>query len=281
MRRVVLLMVAVGAVFVGTAGSALGASTVSLCIPSGEGAAITTPTGGSCGSGTSVELPAEAKEQKKLLSILPHISYEEAGIGGKPTVQFTGINLQVIDGSGSETTVNGTGNLILGYDEGTGAQTGSHNLLLGGAGNSYTSYGGIVGGGGYNKISGAYASILGGAANATSGFASTITGGYSNKASNSYATVDGGCSNLAGTGTLAVNALCTNTTRTGDYASITGGTGNQAEAENSTISGGTDGEASGVDASVTGGSHGKAGYRASTVFGGLEEVTTEEFGVAG
>ena len=51
--------------------------------------------------------------------------------------------------------------------------------------------------------------------------------------------------------------------------------------QNSTVSGGTDGEASGVDASVTGGSHGKATYRASTVFGGLEEVTTEEFGVAG
>jgi hypothetical protein len=52
----------------------------------------------------------------------------------------------VIDGTGSETTINGTGNLILGYDETPGTQTGSHDLLLGGTGDSYTSYGGIVGG---------------------------------------------------------------------------------------------------------------------------------------
>ena len=99
-------------------------------------------------------LPSEAKEQEKLISILPHINYEAEGIDKQPTVQFSGINLQVIDGTGSETTIDGTGNLILGYDEKPGTQTGSHNLLLGGSGNSYSSYGGIVGGSGSNKISG-------------------------------------------------------------------------------------------------------------------------------
>jgi hypothetical protein len=104
-------------VFVGVAGSALGASSVTLCVPSGEGATITTPTSGSCGSGTSVQLPSEKAEQEKLLSILPHINYEASGVGGKPTVQFTGVNLQVINGSGSESTLNGTGNLNWGMTQ--------------------------------------------------------------------------------------------------------------------------------------------------------------------
>jgi len=64
--------------------------------------------------------------------ILPHINYETSGIGKQPTIQFSGVNLQVINGSGSETILNGTGNLIVGYDPTPGTQTGSHNLLLGG-----------------------------------------------------------------------------------------------------------------------------------------------------
>jgi hypothetical protein len=186
-----------------------------------------------------VALPSEKTEQEKLISILPHINYEAEGVDNKPTVQFSGINLQVLNGSGSETTVNGTGNLILGYDESVlaGTQTGSHNLLLGGPGDSYTSFGGIVGG--YdNKVSAGYASILSGGFNSVSGYASTLTGGYSNKLSASFSTLSGGCSNLVGTGTPAVNATCTNTAHTGDFASIGGGTGNQAEAENSTVLGG-------------------------------------------
>ena len=69
------------------------ASSVTLCVPAGEGAAITTPTKGSCGSETSVALPSEKVEQEKLISILPHINYETSGIDAKPTIQFTGINL--------------------------------------------------------------------------------------------------------------------------------------------------------------------------------------------
>ena len=81
---------------------------------------------------------------------------------------------------------------------------------------------------------------------------------------NDLEAVSGGCSNLAGSGTLSVNAFCTETSRTNEFASVLGGIGNQAEAESS---------------SVTGGSRGKATYRASTVLGGLEEVTEAEFGV--
>jgi hypothetical protein len=114
-------------------------------------------------------------------SILPDLKYVASGVGGKPTVQFSGINLQVINGSGTESTLNGMGNLILGYDPSPGTQTGSHNVLLGGLTNSYTSYGGIVGGGHDNRITAPYASILSGGQNTASGFASAITGGYFNK----------------------------------------------------------------------------------------------------
>jgi len=37
--------------------------------------------------------------------LLPHISYEASGIDKQPTIQFSGVNLQVIDGSGSESTI--------------------------------------------------------------------------------------------------------------------------------------------------------------------------------
>ncbi|MGC2374038.1 MAG: hypothetical protein WA484_09210 [Solirubrobacteraceae bacterium] len=308
MRRVAL-SIALGTVFLGVAGSALGASSVTLCVPSGEGVSIATPVKGSCGAATSVALPSEKTEQEKLISILPHINYEASGIDGKPTIQFTGINLQVIDGSGSESTINGTGNLILGYDPNPGTQTGSHNLLIGGTGNSYSSYGRIVGGGYNNKISGPYASILGGGGNTASGYASTITGGAYNKTTTNYSTVSGGCSNLAGSGTPSVSAFCTDSKHAGDFASILGGMGNQASAENSSVSGGAfnlagnlyasvsagkenkatgegssvsgggGGEASGAVSSVTGGRLGKAPYFASTVLGGLEEVTEAEYGV--
>ena len=70
------------------------------------------------------------------------------------------------------------------------------------------------------------------------------------------------CSHLAG-GTFA--------------SSISGGKENKATGEEASVSGG--GEASAPDASVTGGRLGKAHYFASTVLGGLEEVTEAEFGV--
>ena len=51
---------------------------------------------------------------------------------GKPTIRVEGANLQVVSGPGATSgTVNGTGNLVVGYDEGTGSQTGSHNLPAG------------------------------------------------------------------------------------------------------------------------------------------------------
>jgi hypothetical protein len=249
-------------------GAALAATTPGWeCVPTTAGQAVVsggTGTAPSCSTGATAVLAP---------------TYVASGANGKPTVQLSAVNLQVINGSGSETTVNGTGNLILGYDEAPGAQTGSHNLILGTTGQADTSYGGILGG--YaNTISGPYTSVLGGGHGSASAFADTITGGLANTASTEFSNISGGCSNYAGTGTLPkLNSSCTSSSFTGDFASILGGTGNQASAQNSTVSGGSGGEASGVDASVTGGRLGKATFRASTVLGGLEEVTEAEFGV--
>jgi hypothetical protein len=255
MRRVLLVSLTVGVVLGALAGSAFAASSVYLCVPSTAGASVTSGgSTGSCEPGTnSVALPAEKAEQEKLISILPDMKYVKEGVDKKPTIQFSGANLQVIDGSGSETTVNGTGNLILGYDEKPGAQTGSHDLLLGGTGNSYTSYGGLVGG--YNnKITSAYASVLDGAGNTASGEASTITGGYSNQVSSGYGSVTGGCSNLAGTGTVAINSFCTSPTSfIHGFASVTGGLGNQASGRSSVVTSGAYNLANDLYTSISGG----------------------------
>ena len=99
------------------------------------------------------------------------------------TVLISGANLQVVSGGGyTEAPVNGTGNVIIGYDEvdtndGIG-KTGSHNLVMGRK-NSYTSHSGIVAGS-HNRISDRYASILGGYHNANSGILSVTVGGNYN-----------------------------------------------------------------------------------------------------
>jgi len=63
--------------------------------------------------------------------------------------------------------------------------------------NSYTSYGGIVGGGHNNTISGPYASFLGGAENTATGTSSTITGGpLQNKSKSQLLHYQWGCGEL-------------------------------------------------------------------------------------
>lgn len=95
------------------------------CIPTTAGQAVVSGgTGGapSCGAGTTAVLAP---------------TFISSGVGGKPTVQFSAVNVQIVNGMASEATTNGEGNLVVGYNEKGGAQTGSHNLVLGGS-NSYT-----------------------------------------------------------------------------------------------------------------------------------------------
>ncbi len=70
-------------------------------------------------------------ENWRVLAVLAHLRASQPQYR-KPTVRVEGANLQVVSGPGATSgTVNGTGNLVVGYDEGTGSQTGSHNLPAG------------------------------------------------------------------------------------------------------------------------------------------------------
>ena len=99
------------------------------------------------------------------------------------TVLISGANLQVVSGEGStDAPVNGTGNIIIGYDEDiTADKSGSHNLVVG-RGHAYSSFGGLVVGSG-NSIIGAYSSVSGGEDNIASGIFSSVSGGAGNTAS--------------------------------------------------------------------------------------------------
>jgi len=130
-------------------------------------------------------------EQETLKSILPYIKYVASGIGGKPTIQFSGANLQIVNGEGSTEATNAAGNLIIGYDENpnTEPQTGSHNLVLGPE-QRYTSYGTMLGGRN-NKAIGPYDFVVG-IANKTSNEGSSVSGGFENTASFEFSSIFGG-----------------------------------------------------------------------------------------
>ncbi|MCP4132609.1 MAG: hypothetical protein GY754_16715 [bacterium] len=110
------------------------------------------------------------------------------------TITFSGVNVQIVNGSGSTYGLNGLGNLVVGYNDArydalpdgfkNTVQTGSHNVVIGGYHN-FTSYGGIVAGR-CNSITGAGSSVTGGKYNIASGVSSSVVGGLFNTASANY-----------------------------------------------------------------------------------------------
>lgn len=114
-------------------------------------------------------------------------------------IHIKGANLHIESGSGKTNgTVNGLGNLIIGYNELRGSgdnRTGSHNLIIG-VRNNYRSYGGLVAGYG-NEISAPYASVSGGGGNIASEWSSSVSGGHWNNASGLVSSVSGGDNNTA------------------------------------------------------------------------------------
>ena len=226
------------------------------CIPITAGQAVVSGGTGSapaCGAGTTPVLAP---------------TYVASGVGGKPTVQFSGVNFQLLNGAGKTNSTNGAGNLVLGYDENPlgVAQTGSHDLVLG-TGQTFTSYSDLLGGSA-NVAKGAYEAVFGHSNNATGSW-SSVTGGWHNKVSATYASVSGGtnnsatstaasvsggCGNLAGTGTVSMPALCSdNVNYANSFTAVSGGTGNQASGLTSSISGGATNVASGFADSILGG----------------------------
>ena len=204
----------------------------------------------------------------------------------RQTALFTGVNIQITNGTGGTQTINGVGNLIIGYDEpngtiniagnsysalnacsngqfanqtacqsagstwGSNQHTGSHNLVIG-FGQSYTSYGGMVTGA-LNVINGEFANVSGGINNTASGPLSSTSGGDFNTANGNFSSVSGGDFNIA----------------SGNFSSVSGGHANRASNDDSSVSGGGENTASGQWSSVTGGTTNYAAGPYSSVNGG-------------
>jgi hypothetical protein len=206
------------------------------------------------------ESPLEERVKKlegkvaALEATLQGVTRVESGVAGKPTIQFSGVNVQVVNGSGSESTLNGEGNLMIGYNQ-SSSSTGSHNLALGES-PGFFSYGGIVGGAGNTLASTARDSIAFGLDNAASGPQTAVIAGLFNEAHSAGSSISGGQSN---------------TTIRGSYNSISGGAGNTAEGLVSVVSGGANNKATGYDASVSGGTYNTA-TEAAAISGGFENT---------
>lgn len=234
-------------------------------------------------------------------------------VDNQPTVRFSGVNVQIVSGTGSTVgAVNGRGNLIIGYNESDGAagdeRTGSHNMVVG-ISHDYTSYGGflagienrviapfasvsggiyntasggaaIVCGGYFNTSSGDYASVLGGNANIASGSTSSVSGGRANRSEGFQTSILGGDSNLADGEYASVGGGRNNGAR-GSYTSVGGGRVNLATGPYATISGGLNNASEGNYTSVTGGTDSTAQGDYATVSGGYNRSAPAEYDWAG
>ena len=187
------------------------------------------------------------------------------------TVLFKGVNVQIVNGLETTRSINGLGNLIVGYDESeprryypfcadgqyqsqqacedngeiwglTVHKTGSHNIV-GGMDNSYTQYGGLVVGE-KNVINRAFSVVSGGRVNEASGGHSSVSGGIVNKANARFSSVSGGSNNTAN----------------GTYSSISSGGYNIADGDLSAVSGGYRNTANGYGSSIGGGKEKQADY---------------------
>jgi len=198
---------------------------------------------------------------------------------GYDTLTFSGMNLQVVNGTGSESTTNGLGNLIVGYaDNELGfGRTGSHNLITGDDG-GWTSSGGLLAGT-FNQVTGRWASVSGGFQNTASGDWASVSGGPNNTASGYAASVSGGGSNTASGGDASVSGGGSNTASL-DFASVSGGAFNTASGRNASVSGGGSNTASGQQASVSGGALNVAGGNWDAILGGASNTIASTYSCA-
>ncbi len=196
---------------------------------------------------------------------------------------FDSVNINIRNGKGSTSTINGLGNLVIGYNErrGTGDdRSGSHVVVVGEQQN-YSSYGSLIAGFG-NSVSGEYSSVVGGFANRAngmhssvtggdnnlaSGVSSSVTGGYQDTASGRYATVSGGARNKA-SGSAASVVGGSRNVASGDSSTVLAGILNSATAIAASVTGGFSNEASGSSSSVTGGAYNSVQTSWSSILGG-------------
>jgi hypothetical protein len=284
LRTAVTAALMLGSLVLGVQGALAAVTPGWECVPTTAGANVTSGGTGaspSCASGTAVLAP----------------TYVAGGVGGKPTVEFSTVNVQVISGSGSTSgAVNGEGNLVVGYAESPSkyAQTGSNDLVVG-TNNGWSGYGELLAGTG-DRAGGAYASTFGqsnqsngpesvtaGNHNVAAAAQSSVLGGEYNTASDAWASVLGGCDNIAGAGATPVGP-CSNRAEavlggasnhaTGVLSTISGGQSNQSTGDEAAVAGGLSNFSEGTSTVVAGGYANTAGFNQSTIAGGGENTTT-------
>ena len=186
---------------------------------------------------TALEAAGTAQDAKISALETKLASVSNVTVDGQPTVRFTGVNVQVVDGSGDTAgTINGRGNLIVGYNENASdTRTGSHNIVLG-ENHTYTTYGGLVAGSD-NVVSGANG-VAAGWQNTASAAHATVTGGFGNTASGQDSAVSGGQFNIASAATATVSGGAFNIASAA-AATVSGGSQNDADQSSSTVSGGS------------------------------------------
>jgi hypothetical protein len=224
--------------------------------------------------------PALAARVAELEALLSDVSLVE--VDGHPTVRFSGVNVQVVNGVGTTSGgPNGRGNLIVGYSSpraggsSSAPRNGSHNLVVGDQ-HSWTSHGAILGGF-RNSATAPWATVSGGQENTANGVAASVTGGIGNRASSSHASVAGGRDNRATELASSVSGGLGNTAGPeGDwycwpdcgYSTVSGGTGNVATGHGASISGGEGNRATGDRTTVNGGRGNTAGGSWTSILGG-------------
>jgi len=154
-------------------------------------------------------------EQAAILSHMSIVRLSDGQGGSVPTLRISDLNVQIVNGTGSTSTINKLGNLIIGYNEQNPDDSyllGSHNLVMGIA-NKYgdTAYGGIVTGEN-NNIWGPHSSIVSSRDSKNDGTFSSIIG-----SENSQVFIDAEFGDIFGGESNAVVA---------DNATVTGGLGN-------------------------------------------------------
>ena len=217
---------------------------------------------------------------------------------GNPAVIFSGVNVQINNGLGATDSINGLGNLIIGYDEPTQNlnqvcsngqftseaeclannevfssihKSGSHNLIIGEQHN-YSRVGGLVAGL-QNTVIADNSSVSGGLFNVASGLGSSVSGGGGNQASGGASSVSGGGLNIASALRSSISGGQFNKAD-GSFSSVSGGRLNTASGEESSISGGRMNIASGTESSVSGGQENLASEFSSSVSGGRFNLAT-------
>jgi hypothetical protein len=172
-------------------------------------------------------------------------------ISNADTLLLTGMNLQVVNGSGSTNSENRVGNVIIGYNLDSTAnpsssdKRGSHNLVIG-DGHKYTQSSGIVSGHD-SYLNNDYSVILGGYGHLVDGASAGVIGGH-------------------------------DSLNQGDFAVIVGGTFNAVDGTSSFVGGGTENSAVQQNSAVVGGSNNEADGLSSFVAGGQNQLTTKQDG---